>query len=209
MSELQSIQLSTTTPEVGDLLIASVTPADVPVSFQWIQIDSLDNETPIPWTKESTYAVRPRDVGYLIKVVAVNENDETDTVSIVTSETVPDLFPAQIFMNAHVALPSDPVKSGHAVTKGYVDRAVATVAVQGLSRYDGTIDGDGETSFWSFTHGFGHRDVSVEVLRVDSGMTYTVYPGVRRATVDNENYVEIYFSVPPAVGETFYVLIRP
>ena len=209
MGELQSIQLSTTEPEVGDLLLASVTPAEVPVSFQWFQIDSLENETPIPWTKGDTYAVRPRDIGYLLKVVAVNNDDEADVVSVVTSAVVPDLFPAQVFMNAHVALPSEPVVSGHAVTKGYVDRVITTVANQNAARYDGTIVGDGETFLWRMSHGFLHRDVSVEILRLDGGVAYTVYPGVRRLVLDNVCYVEIYFAVPPANGETFNVLIRP
>jgi hypothetical protein len=209
MGELQSIQLSTLTPEVGDLLTVTVNPDTEPVSFQWFQIDSLENETPIPWTKGDSYAVRPRDVGYLIKVVATSENDPEDQVSVVTETAVPDLFPAQVFMNAHLALPSDPIASGHAATKSYVDRAITTVASQNATRYDGVIVGDGETFLWRMSHGFGHRDVSVEILRFDDGATYTVYPGVRRLVIDNLCYVDIYFSVPPANGETFNVLIRP
>lgn len=88
---LQSVTLSSATPEIGSTLTASVTPAQAAVALQWYRIDENGNPTAITGATESTYTVTQADAGHALKCSASSADGSYFSEPSATTEALPKI----------------------------------------------------------------------------------------------------------------------
>ena len=72
--------MSITSPQVGDTIIATITPADATATYQWYR-----SETVITGATSNSYTVTTEDIGYTLRIIATGTDNYTGEVSHTTN----------------------------------------------------------------------------------------------------------------------------